>query len=152
MWTYFVSGLMIDALTFVGALTKLPATYLALTVIAVGNALPDAMLTISQAGSGKAVLGLTGGYSGQLFGLLIGFGLAMLKKSLTQKEEIPFPLFKDAKENMLDIVVIVTTFIALMVTFFYTIFSGFEFDKKLGYIFAGIYGVFFISATVLACK
>jgi len=55
---------MIDALTFVGDLTNLSATYLALTVIAVGNALPDAMLTITQSGSGKAVLGLTGGYSG----------------------------------------------------------------------------------------
>lgn len=64
IWTYYVSGLMIDALTFVGDLTNLSATYLALTVIAVGNALPDAMLTITQAGSGKAVLGLTGGYSG----------------------------------------------------------------------------------------
>jgi Ca2+/Na+ antiporter len=64
VWTYFVSGLMIDALGFVGLLTKLSATYLALTVIAVGNALPDALLTVSQAGSGKAVLGLTGGYSG----------------------------------------------------------------------------------------
>lgn len=143
---------MIDALTFVGLLTKLSATYLALTVIAVGNALPDAMLTISQAGNGKAVLGLTGGYSGQLFGLLIGFGLAMLKKSLTSPEEIAFPLFKDAKENMLDIVVIMTTFIALLVTFIYAIFNNFVFDQKLGYIFAGIYAVFFVSATVIACK
>jgi len=59
-----MSGLMIDALTFVGVLTKLAPTYLALTIIAVGNALPDAMLTISQAGNGMAVLGMTGGYAG----------------------------------------------------------------------------------------
>ena len=76
----------------------------------------------------------------------------MLKKSLSQTEEIKFPLFADAKENMLDIVVIMTTFIALLVTFVYAIFNKFEFDKKLGYIFAGIYGVFFTSATVIACK
>lgn len=64
IWTYFVSGLMIDALTFIGVLSKLSATYLALTIIAVGNALPDAMLTISLAGKGKAELGITGGYAG----------------------------------------------------------------------------------------
>lgn len=75
----------------------------------------------------------------------------MLKKSLISGKDIPFPLFKDAKENMLDIVVILTTFIALLVTFVYAIFNKFEFDKKLGYIFAGIYGVFFVSATVIAC-
>ena len=28
-------------------------------------------------------MGITGGYAGQLFGLLVGFGLAMLKTSLT---------------------------------------------------------------------
>jgi len=30
-------------------------------------------------------MGITGSYAGQLFGLLIGFGLAMLKKSLAEK-------------------------------------------------------------------
>lgn len=147
-----MSGLMIDALTFVGVLTKLAPTYLALTIIAVGNALPDAMLTISQAGNGMAVLGMTGGYAGQLFGLLVGFGLAMLKKSLTSPDEIRFPLFADAKENMLDILVIMTTLITLIVTFVYAIVNKFEFDRKLGYIFAGVYGVFFIAATALAVK
>jgi glycerol uptake facilitator-like aquaporin len=75
----------------------------------------------------------------------------MLKKSLTETEEIAFPLFTDAKENMLDIVVIATTFVALLVTFFYAIANKFEFDRRLGYIFAGIYGAFFVSATVIAC-
>lgn len=64
VWTYYVSGLMIDALTFVGVLSKLSATYLALTIIAIGNALPDALLTIALAKKGKAELGITGGYAG----------------------------------------------------------------------------------------
>ena len=55
---------MIDCLSFVGVLTKLSPTFLALTIIAMGNALPDAMLTISQAGNGMAKLGMTGGYGG----------------------------------------------------------------------------------------
>lgn len=93
IWTYYASGLMIDALTFVGILTKLSATYLALTIIAVGNALPDALLTISLASKGKAELGITGGYAGQLFGLLVGFGISMLKKSLDEGKPVPFPLF-----------------------------------------------------------
>lgn len=76
VWTYWVSGVLIDILTLVGTITKLPATYLALTIIAVGNALPDALMTITMAKNGKAILGITGSYAGQLFGLLIGFGLA----------------------------------------------------------------------------
>ncbi len=64
IWTYWVSGVLIDLLTFVGVITKLSSTYLALTIIAVGNALPDALITISFAKQGKAMLGITGGYAG----------------------------------------------------------------------------------------
>ena len=64
IWTYWVSGAMIDLLTMVGVLTKLSATYLALTIIAVGNALPDALITIAMAKDKKAIMGITGGYAG----------------------------------------------------------------------------------------
>jgi len=49
VWTYYVSGMLIDLLTMIGVISKLSTTYLALTIIAVGNALPDALLTISLA-------------------------------------------------------------------------------------------------------
>lgn len=49
VWTSFVSGLLIDLLTFIGVVTRLSATYLALTIIGVGNALPDALITIQLA-------------------------------------------------------------------------------------------------------
>jgi len=64
VWTYWVSGVLIDILTLVGIVTKLPDTYLALTIIAVGNALPDALMTIAFAKEGKAILGITGSYAG----------------------------------------------------------------------------------------
>ena len=44
--------MLVDLLKLVGVLTKLPATYLALTIIAVGNALPDAIITINLASKG----------------------------------------------------------------------------------------------------
>ena len=64
IWTYYVSGMLIDLLGMIGTLTKLSATYLALTIIAIGNALPDALITIDLAGKGKAIMGITGGYAG----------------------------------------------------------------------------------------
>jgi len=54
IWTSYVSGLLIDLLTFIGVITKLSPTYLALTIIGVGNALPDALITIQLAKTGKA--------------------------------------------------------------------------------------------------
>ena len=85
--------MLVDLLKLVGVLTKLPATYLALTIIAVGNALPDAIITINLASKGQALLGITGSYAGQLFGLLVGFGISMLKKSLSEGKPVEFDLF-----------------------------------------------------------
>ena len=48
-WTYLISGTLIDLLNFMGMVSKLDTTYMGLTVIAVGNALPDAVTTIALA-------------------------------------------------------------------------------------------------------
>ena len=84
-------------------MSKLNSTYLGLTVIAVGNALPDGVTTIALAKDGYAVMGMTGAYgisylisAGQLFGLLIGFGLALLKKTLTAGPQA-FDLFNPSQ-------------------------------------------------------
>ena len=37
VWTYFICGVLIDLLEFLGMITNLDKTYLALTVIAVGK-------------------------------------------------------------------------------------------------------------------
>ena len=85
---------------------------------------------------------------------MVGFGLAMLKKSLTLKEGeiIAFPLFSDAKDNMLDIVVVMTALVTLVVTFVYGIVNKMRFDKTLAYIFAFIYAAFIVACTVIAVK
>ena len=58
------SGILIDLLTFVGMMTNLSSSYLGLTIIAIGNALPDGLTTIAIAKSGYASLALTGGIVG----------------------------------------------------------------------------------------
>ena len=91
-------------LQLVGTLTKLSSTYLALTIIGIGNALPDALITIALAKKGQALMGITGSYAGQLFGFLVGFGISMLKKSLKQGD-IPFPIIADYKNHLLALLV-----------------------------------------------
>jgi sodium/potassium/calcium exchanger 6 len=52
VWTYLLSGVLIDLLEFLGMLSKLNKTFLGLTIIAVGNALPDGVTTIALAKQG----------------------------------------------------------------------------------------------------
>ena len=64
IWTYIVSAILIDVLEFLGTMSNLSRTYMGLTVIAVGNALPDALTTIELSKKGLAVMGITGAYAG----------------------------------------------------------------------------------------
>jgi len=60
-------------------------------------------------------MGISGSYSGQLFGLLIGFGLAQLKTTLTKGPQ-PFDLFSDPMANLLDLIIIGVSLINLVIT------------------------------------
>ena len=64
IWTKFCCGLLVDLLTVIGIQTNLSTTYLGLTILAVGNALPDGLTTISIAKRGQAMMGITGGIAG----------------------------------------------------------------------------------------
>ena len=64
MWCYLTTDILIDLLTSIGILCKFDNTYLAITVLAVGNALPDALTVVSLSKRGYATMGITGVYAG----------------------------------------------------------------------------------------
>ena len=148
LWTYVMSSILIDMLNMLGVIAKLEPSFLGLTIIAVGNALPDALTTIALAKQGKANLGLAGGYAGQLFGLLVGFGLAMLKKCLLEGPQV-FDLFSKPKENVLDIIVVFVALLVLGLTFIYSVCRRFKYDRLLAVIMIGIYVGFIVIATAV---
>ena len=84
IWTYLISTILIDLLQMWTIFTGISATYMGLTVIAVGSALPDAITTLALSGKGYGDMAITGNYSSQCFGLLVGFGLAMLRKTVSK--------------------------------------------------------------------
>ena len=74
----------------------------------------------------------------------------MLKKSIAEGT-VDFKLFADASENKLDIIVLFTALFTLILTYVYGIARKMNYDRCLAYIFAGIYFVFVIVATIVAC-
>lgn len=154
LWTKICCGLLVNLLSLIGIMTNLSTTYLGLTILAVGNALPDGLTTISIAKQGQAMMGLTGGIAGQLFGLLIGFGLAMFKQTLTVGHPLVFDLFnpKSFGENELDIIVIAFAFGTLFFMFCYGILNGYHFDRKFSYCLICIYIALIGFTTFIAVK
>ena len=131
---------------------NLDSTFLGLTILAVGNALPDALTTISLATDPKAVtMAVSGGYAGQIFGLLIGFGLAQLKQTLMAGPQT-FNLFDPAaiQDNLLDLIVLGVALVALCWTFFWGIYNKFHMNKTFAYVGLGLYGAFFIACFIIA--
>ena len=154
LWTKICCGALVNLLSLIGIMTNLSTTYLGLTILAVGNALPDGLTTISIAKQGQAIMGLTGGIAGQLFGLLIGFGLAMFKQTLVVGHSLVFDLFNPLsfKENELDIIVIAFAFCTLFFMFLYGILNGYLFDRKFAYILMVIYALLIGVTTFIAVK
>jgi sodium/potassium/calcium exchanger 6 len=152
MWTYVMVGVLINLLSCLGVLLNLDNAYLGLTVLAVGNALPDALTTIALCKSGNGAMALSGGYAGQLFGFLVGFGISMLKLTLVEAQ--PFDLFDWSKlsDNILELMVIGTTTLVLLLTFFYALANKFVMGKPIGFMLLSIYAIFLISTTVIAVR
>ena len=152
LWTYVLVGLLIDMLNALGVFLNLDATFLGLTILAIGNALPDALTTISLATNPKAVtMAVSGGYAGQIFGLLIGFGLAQLKQTLSLGPQ-KFNLYDPAAigDNILDLLVLGVALICLLWTFFWGYFNKFHMNKTFAYVGLGIYGAFFVACFIIA--
>ena len=83
---------------------------------------------------------------------MIGFGLAMLKKSLSEKQAVAFDLFTNIKANILDIFVVIITLIVLGVSMFWGATHKMTFNKGLAYCLGSIYTFFILGSTYLAFK
>jgi sodium/potassium/calcium exchanger 6 len=151
LWTYVLVGFLIDLLNCFGVLLGLDNTFLGLTILAVGNALPDALTTISLVKAGQGTMAIAGGYAGQLFGLLIGFGLAQLKTTMISGPQT-FDLFNPASinENILDLIVVGTALICLSLTFCWGVFNKMRMTKPFAIIALIVYVAFLIACSILA--
>lgn len=101
-------------------------------------------------------MGITGSYAGQLFGLLVGFGLAMMKTALKAKKPVPVDIFPLKPATLLDFLSILITLTCLVVTFGYGICSKYNFgskdNTKLANMLGALYGIFILTSTILAFK
>lgn len=65
-----------------GNMVGLPAPFLGLTLLSIGNSMADLSLDIALAKTGYAEMGIAGCIGGPLFNLLIGAGITLIKSNL----------------------------------------------------------------------
>lgn len=151
VWAFIMSSILVDLLQMWTVYTGISPTYMGLTIIAMGSALPDGVTTLTLANQGLGDMAITGNYSSQCFALLIGFGLSMLKKTITQGTQY-FNLWdmKRINSNCLDVLAIMSTLLVFLVSFIYGVTRKYHYDKILAIILIVIYFVFFALATYFA--
>ena len=96
-------------------------------------------------------MGISSGYAGQIFGLLVGLGSSMLKMTLSKGPQM-FDLFNPEKiltTNLMDILVIGVALLTLTVTFVVGVISNYRLPRYLAYLLLIIYATFIVAATTI---
>ena len=151
LWIKLFMGFLIDMLQSLPVLLNLGQSFLGFTILAIGNALPDAYMTISLCSQGVGTMAISGGYAGQLFGYLIGFGVSMLKLTLHKGPQV-FSIFDFGADpdNLLSFLVVMAALTALILTAGYALKNKYVMDRTLAKILMSLYLVFLVSTSIYA--
>ena len=94
-------------------------------------------------------MAISGAYNGQLFGLLVGFGIGTIKQVIKTGKGSDFPLFKSGRltNNFIGLLVIFTSLFVLIFTWGWAYINQFKMTRTFSKIMVSIYVSFFACAT-----
>jgi Ca2+/Na+ antiporter len=145
-WIWFVAKILIEVLDLIGVLFDVPGFFLGMTLLSLGNSLPDLTLNSSLAKAGFGRMGLAGSIAGPLFNLLIGLGASLIKKTLATGS-VKFELYKSSEiVNLFAIVILGLNLIRLLIQASCLRFSLGKSISIIGYL---IYFLFFVGIVLL---
>lgn len=151
IWTDLLVEIIIDMVKFIGVRWNLSNAYMGLTIIAAGRALPDLVTTMVLCKHSEKLMVVSSVYVAQVFNLLFGFGLAMLRLTILRGPQ-HFDLFDRNKliKNLPEIVVIVMTLLVLVVTGIHLYINQNRIKKWFAKGLIWSYGIFLASVSIIA--
>jgi len=130
-WIWMAAKVLIDLLTTLGDILDVPATFLGITLLAIGNSAADLSLNVALAKTGYGEMGVAGSVAGPLFNLLIGLGTGLLKTTI-ESGSIHFNLFLDDKRIVF--VCVITLMLNLVRLLVQGFLLKFDLQKSVSYI------------------
>ena len=82
-WIWFTSSFLVDVLTSFGILFGIPKAVLGMTMLVLGNSIPDMTLDIILAKNGFGEMAISGVIGGPLFNIIVGLGIIFIRLNLT---------------------------------------------------------------------
>ena len=152
LWIWAITNILMDMITAVKMIIpiEIPESFLSMTVLALGNSLPDFIVDCSLAKTGFAEMALSGAIGAPVFGITFGLGVSLIKKMIVEGIDKPIDFAFDFKgENAKNNLILVCGFVHLFLVLFMLMIMGFinKFVIKpyVGYIGYVIYTLFIIS-------
>jgi len=149
---YIFSKILMDMITVIRMLLPMdiPEAFMTMSVLAIGNSLPDFIVNCSLSKTGYAEMALTGSIGAPVFGMLFGFGLSLIKKSIQKKFElIDFDLFAKGKnskmsvENYIIIVALGGIYAMIIVFMVIGVIQKFQLTRLVSFIGFSVFIVYF---------
>ncbi len=152
LWIWAITNILMDMISAVKMIIpiEIPESFLSMTVLALGNSLPDFIVDCSLAKTGFAEMALSGAIGAPVFGITFGLGVSLIKKMITEGINKPIDFSFDfkgdnAKNNKILVCGFANLFIVLFMLMVMGFFNKFVIKPYVGYIGYVIYTFFIIS-------
>mmetsp|Transcript_23000 Transcript_23000/g.26695 ORF Transcript_23000/g.26695 Transcript_23000/m.26695 type:complete len:560 (-) Transcript_23000:161-1840(-) len=149
LWIKLVADVFQDLLTMIKLVSGLPGAFLGLTLVAWGNSTNDFFVDYALAKQGYGKMAVAGVYGGQLFNLLIGFGVSLIK-SCAMHGTLPFDLLDGDRVSILNFVILMFVLFNFVLQLAFLCTTRFNISKSFAMFLLVYYLVFFILVTVLS--
>lgn len=153
VWMDFMVGIINDIVDFVQVWTGASDPYLGMTFFGIGNSIVDFFVDVTLARKGYQIMAITGIFGGQMFNLLIGFGLSAMIRGF-KDTNLRFHLFNwnevfTSKEPTLVIILMGTCFMVLVGYWIAKLVLRDSFNKAIGYGSMALYLLFLLTASAI---
>ena len=148
IWIWAVTNILVNMVEAIQMLLpiQIPQVFLTMTILALGNSLPDFIVNCSLASNNYAEMALAGSIGAPVFGLTFGFGISLLKRIILNGKGLELNL-RDPKDTQTQYIIfsacsnIILTVVFLLVIGFI---QNFKLKKFVGFIGYVIYTCYFV--------
>ena len=150
IWIWAVTNILVNMVEAIQILLpiQIPEVFLTMTILALGNSLPDFIVNCSLASNNYAEMALAGSIGAPVFGLTFGFGVSLLKRIILNGGKGLELNLRDPKDTQTQYIIFsACANIILTVIFFLVVgfMQKFRIKKFVGFIGYTIYLCYFFA-------
>ncbi|KAL1192947.1 Cation/calcium exchanger 5 [Cardamine amara subsp. amara] len=144
-WISTIAGELLNCLTALGFLLKLPPALLGLTVLAWGNSVGDLVADVAVAKAGRPAMAMAGCFAGPMFNMLVGLGSALVIQTANV-----YPNAYQLGFHVGIVIAFVFLLLSLMGSLLVITWSRFRVPRFWGICLVGLYVVFTFVSLIIA--